>query len=455
MEEFEELTKKWISIEKQARELERKIFSPKEYPKENQIKSGIPDKEYDWLILPGGLVPFYSIIIINALKPKKVYFIGTEEFKEGYLDEIVKETSLNPSQYIIDTVDYDEMDVSDVYEKILSRISLFKNKSVVLDLTRGKRIMGVGAGIVGAFFGFDLVYIDEKWNTEINKAVPGTHKLVMVKNPFSTFGDIRKREARELFNNYNYGASLFIYNKLEENIQDPRKIIIEKGLSEVYLHWNAFNFKAAFHKMGGLLLKSQQFNIKLKQEVKENAEMLKLLNSIDLNDPKSLNDESALHIIIDLYVNAHRKAERAEFEDSISRLYRVLELISQHKLQNHGIETSKPNIPQHQEEYKKITREMYGIEKNLPLEIGLKDGYILLFILKDSIVENETIEDLKKMFGVIRARDTSIIAHGLNLAGEKAFLNMDRLAKKFIQRICKEQNKDMGSLIKKHTFIKL
>ena len=55
------------------------------------------------------------------------------------------------------------MDISDVYSKIKLKMNLFEDKNVLLDLTRGKRIMSVGAGIVGAFFNFDLVYIDEEW----------------------------------------------------------------------------------------------------------------------------------------------------------------------------------------------------------------------------------------------------------------------------------------------------
>src|SRR4030042_1793697 len=93
-------------------------------------------------------------------------------------------------------------------------LDLFYNKKVILDLTRGKRIMSVGAGIVGAFFGFDLVYVDEEWIDEIKRGKPGTEKLVTVKNPFEVFGDLEGQEARELFNHYDYGAAIYFYKKL-------------------------------------------------------------------------------------------------------------------------------------------------------------------------------------------------------------------------------------------------
>ena len=59
------------------------------------------------------------------------------------------------------------------------------------------------------------------------------------------------------------------------------------------------------------------------------------------------------------------------------------------------------------------------------------------------------------MYGVIRARDMSIIAHGLQLAGEKVFSNLNQLAKTFIQQICAKQGRDFSKLVKQHTFVKL
>ncbi|MBM3234461.1 TIGR02710 family CRISPR-associated protein [Candidatus Pacearchaeota archaeon] len=455
--EFDELRNKWLELVRLTKLDEadsiywNDIFPvvEKRFLEQNKIQG------YDWLILPSGLEVSYYILLIKAINPKNIYFLGTKEFKEHFLDKIIAKTGIKPSQYIIDTLDYNEMDVADVYNKIRERLDLFYNKKVILDLTRGKRIMSVGAGIVGAFFGFDLVYIDEDWLDDIKRGMPGTEKLVPSKNPFDVFGDLEGQEARELFNNYNYGAALFFYKRLKEKVADFRKIEIEEIMSEAYLHWNSFNFKAAFSKFELLIRKSSQYNIKLDSRLLNNFEVIKILGSLDTGNPEKIDDISNLHIIIDLYANSLRKAEIHSFDDALSRLYRVLELISQYRLRSYGIETSRPELKNITEDYKKIVKDIYGIEKDTPLEIGLKDGYIFLYILKDYIVENDTLDDLRKMFGVIRTRDTSIIAHGLQLAGENAFKSMDVLAKKYINRLCIKLGISFENILKQHTFIKL
>ncbi len=458
MESLEGLRDKWLSLIKQARidkanEFYWKDLFPlieKKFLEENKV-----EEQYDWLILPAGLEASYYILLIKSIKPKNVYFLGTREFMNSFLDIIIEKSGLKASQYIINQLEYWEMDVADVYQKIRQHLDMFSNKKVILDLTRGKRIMSVGAGIVGAFFGFDLVYVDEEWLDDVKRGKPGTEKLVKVKNPFEVFGDLEGQEARELFNNYNYGAAIFFYKKLREKVVDPRAMEIEELLSETYLHWNSFNFSAAFAKLSYLIKKSEQYKIKIDSRISDNFSVLSILNSINVERTEDLNDDFTIHVIIDLYANALRKAETGMFEDAICRLYRVLELISQARLRSYHIETTDQDLSRFEQDYKKLTKEIYGFEKLLPLEIGLKDGYVLLFILKDYLLENETLEDLKNMFGVIRTRDTSIIAHGLKLAGEKPFRNMESLAKKYIEKICKKQGQDFQKILRQHTFIKL
>lgn len=450
---MEDLRGEWLDLIRQARieeadELYWKELFPlveSKFLSENKAK-----EQYDWLVLPCGLESSYYVLLIRALNPKNVYFIGTQEFKDNFLNMVVEKSGIKASQYIVDVVSYDEMNVSDVYEKIRGHLDLFADKKIILDLTRGKRILSVGAGIVGAFFGFDMVYVDEGWDDKIKRGIPGTERLVMVKNPFEVFGDLELREAKEFFNHYDYGPAIFFYNKLRERVVDPRVIEVERLLAETYMYWNSFNFKAALTKLEMLRDREKQYNLKGIGKTSSHIEVLKIL--IDENNK---NDDYNLHLIVDLYANALRKAEIGLFEDSISRMYRVLELISQYRLRSYGIETSQPNVKHIESEYRNLTKEIYGFEKDLPLEVGLKDGYLMLYSLKDYLLEGISTKDLKDMFGVIRARDNSIIAHGTHLAGEKVFLNMKSLARKFIEKISSKLGKNVNVLIEEHGFVKI
>ncbi|MDP7467069.1 MAG: hypothetical protein QGF25_02375 [Candidatus Woesearchaeota archaeon] len=98
---------------------------------------------------------------------------------------------------------------------------------------------------------------------------------------------------------------------------------------------------------------------------------------------------------------------------------------------------------------------MYGKEFPIPNEIGLKTGYLLLNLMHDDLVEGQTVESLQAMFGAIRARDTSITAHGLRLAGQKVFNNLNEFAKSYFQILCKVDSKEMEELVQQHTFVSL
>jgi CRISPR-associated protein (TIGR02710 family) len=313
--------------------------------------------------------------------------------------------------------------------------------------------MSAGAAIVGAFFGFDLVYIDEDWTDDIKRGVPGTERLVVSKNPFDVFGDLDMQTAHQLFNFHDYGAAMRIYSRLMGQVSDPRLVEIEHLLAESYAHWNAFNFGAASKKLSECRNRAAQYSIKLPAGVEENAFALQQLQEVNLDTIPQ--EKQALHVIADLYANALRKARTGQFEDAIARLYRCLELMSQSRLASHGISTSSPELASYSEAYKELTLKVYGREVSLPNEIGLKTGYLLLNLMNDALVEGQTIESLQAMFGAIRARDTSITAHGLRLAGQKVFNNLNEFAKSYFQTLCKVSGREMDELVRQHTFVTL
>ena len=133
MNEFERLRENWLELVKNTKTDEanslywEKLFPliEKQFFENNELKG-----EYDWLILPVGLESSYYILLIKAIKPKNVYFLGTGEFKRDFLDKIIEKAGLKASRYIVDTLEYEEMDIADVYEKIRKHLDLFYNKNL-------------------------------------------------------------------------------------------------------------------------------------------------------------------------------------------------------------------------------------------------------------------------------------------------------------------------------------
>ena len=459
MSGLDELRDKWLKLVSKGKISEAKelywqeMFSLIE---EKFLDNTNVEEEYDWLILPCGLEASYYILLIKSINPDKVYFIGTKEFKKNFLDKILEKTGLRASQFIVDVIDYEGMDVAEAYKEIRHHLDRFSNKKVIMDLTRGKRILDVGAGIVGAFFGFDLVYIDEDWNDDIKRGIPGSERLEVLRNPFDVFGDLEGEEARELFNNHDYYAAKYFFERLRNRIADPRKIEVNELLSEAYSFWSSFNFRAALEVFEKMLDKKKQYNIKLEEEnIKSNYEALKILNSENPDKPQETSDDFAIHLMADLYNNAKRRAESGRYEDAVNRLYRLIELVSQHRLSKHGIDVSNPELAKYEEEYNEITRRINGESRQIPSQIGVRDGHIMLYILEDIIWKNKSFKDLKKFSGNLSVRDTSIVAHGLQLVGRKAYENLKSIAKDFMQEISKDIGKNLSKIIGQHSFVKL
>jgi CRISPR-associated protein (TIGR02710 family) len=479
MAELEELKKEWLRLYREDREAADKFYWEKLYPLTEQKlltettarmqRGAIP--RYDCLILPIGLDASYYILLIKALRPLQVYFIATREGERYVLDKIIKETGLSQNQYQKDVVEYKDMDVADVYEKIKKRLSTFGEK-IAVDLTFGKRVMVVGAGIVGAFFGCDLLYLDGEWMEEIKREEPGTERLVIVRNPFNIFGDLEQKYADELFNSNEFESAKEIYAELRGRVIDPREVELKEILANAYSFWDAFNYKGALKLLQTYFAKQNQYKLRLNIDVEtlnKNITVLKYLENAQASGDKLLevlkSEHAILHLLVDFYCNAHRRREQNRLEDALSRFYRLLELISQQSLAKLDFDTGTPDYnkfdPKIIEEYKNIVKQVYDLgfvtkltERGLPKEVGLKDGHMLLFAMQDPVWKGKNVEDIKRFFNAIKIRDTSIVAHGVQVVGGRGFDTVNSIVEEFLERVCIMQGRVFKELVDYHVFPK-
>lgn len=471
---FEDLKDRWINLVKNGEKTEAdRLYWEKMFPyikekfaKETEwmIKNGeIP--HYDLIIMPIGFEPAYHIILINAIKPKQVYFLCTKEGEKYILDKVIKMSGLKQDQYKKDVIEYEGIDVSIVYEKIKKRIEMFKGKKIAIDLTRGSRIVAAGAAIVGDFFGCDLIHIEKGWIKELNIGEPGKERLVKVKNPLHIFGDLENLYAIKLFNEYQYIASNLLFRDIINKTPDPREFEIKSLISECYMFWDSFNYKGAFQIIQRVVQKIDQYDIKKFDyvQLKRNLNILKHLSEIQSSEKKFIdmlkNDDLVIHLTIDLFCNGERRAEQNKFEDAISRFYRAIELISQHRLSRRGIDSSSPDYnilgSKVKQKFDEINKEIYKEEKTLPLQTALKTGHIILFALEDDIWKEKTIQELKNFIDCIKLRDSSFVAHGIQIVSRNSYKKLKNIIKDFLERLCKIYSKDFDSLIEYHRFLKL
>jgi len=155
--------------------------------------------------------------------------------------------------------------------------------------------------------------------------------------------------------------------------------------------------------------------------------------------------------MFDLYCNGIRKASQGYYEDAIVRDYRVLEIISQYHLSKADIDTKEVNkyaIPKNvREEFKNLTKQIYGSVCDIPNRVALMNGYTLLTALGKI-----TNQDLKDINNAINPRNSLMIEHGNELASEKTYKTFHATVRKYLE---KTVGKNLEEYIKQHTFIKL
>jgi CRISPR-associated protein (TIGR02710 family) len=172
-----------------------------------------------------------------------------------------------------------------------------------------------------------------------------------------------------------------------------------------------------------------------------------------------LKDEKfVIHLLVDIYCNALRRAEQNRFEDALLRFYRLIELVSQHRLAKMNIDTSSPNqlkLNEIEQKFKEVTKQLHGKEKEIPNQIALMDGHIILFSFGDEIWKDKNIKDLMTFLECIKSRDYSIVAHGITLVDRQLYQKFLNNTKELLVKLCNLYNQKFDYLTQQHTPLRL
>lgn len=186
----------------------------------------------------------------------------------------------------------------------------------------------------------------------------------------------------------------------------------------------------------------------------EQLEILKILRKSPGTDFFSLikDNNFANHLVVDIFCNAERRFEQGRYDDAIIRLYRILELLAQHRLACRGIDTVNVSIkePKVKADFEDITEKIHGAKRGISEKIGLLDAYILLFILKDELIDEADVEELKERISV---RNVLLIEHRDKLGTEKIYTKFRDYVSGWLYKTVEIENLD--ELIDGHRFVEL
>ncbi|KAF5434831.1 CRISPR-associated protein [Candidatus Methanophagaceae archaeon] len=456
MTELKELIKECETLEKENGQEAEKYYREKIFPRIKEIvkERAVEDKigNYKGLILTTGFSPEPLILTITALEPEKVFFLYTKD-SERYLNRIVEASSLLPAQ--IDRAVIDRSDGLDVYEKVKDKWAEWSFDRMAIDITGGTKVMVSGVAVAGAFLkNVDLLYVDSKFGWILKKSYPGSERIVRLGNPFDVFGDLEEKEGIELFKGYNYTACERVFGKLSGLSRDPRQFKYELVLSQGYGAWDLFDFSKAYSKINEAIKTAKRYGIRYGVKLAEQLEILKILKKSPGTDFFSLikDNNFANHLVVDIFCNAERRFEQGRYDDAIIRLYRILELLAQHRLACRGIDTGNVSIkePKVKADFEDVTEKIHGAKRGISEKIGLLDAYILLFILKDELIDKAAVEELKKRISV---RNVLLIEHRDKLGTEKNYTKFRDYVRGWLYKAVEIETFD--DLIDGHRFVEL
>jgi len=456
--DLEQLSEKWQSL---TDEIERGYFYDESvFP---ELKRVVVAREvqnnpepYTHLILPVGLSPEPLILSILILRPDRVHFLYTKD-SEKYLDRIAQETNLRLSQIKTDLID--ETNVPEIYQKVRDVYNEWgKPARIAVDISGGKKSMVGGCALAGAMIGATLFYIDSQFLYKYRKPKPGSEKLAILDNPYDVFGDIEFQRVQALYVEMDFVGAGRLLNDLQQKTSAPDYYEARALMCEAYAAWDDWRISEAFGLMQRCVnvienhrrlksdtpLNGQLPYLKTQLDVLERLNKAMLLDVSDPEQERQLLSSSDLYqpIIGSLRAGALRQEKRGKLDVAALMWYRLIELMSQRRLSGYGLLTSIPNyertgIPA--EELRKLYQAVRAESDKkakpltpleLPKEISLLDGYVLLQALNDAYRNNI---HLGKIRSKIDARNKGIFAHGFKPLGQEDYDSFKSLAVELLE----------------------
>ncbi len=336
---------------------------------------------------------------------------------------IIAQTGLSGDQWKIIKVN-DPDDLDECYKALLAvkrelYVTFGDACTVIANYTGGTKTMSVALGVMGVF--------NESWQLNINKGP----RLDLIKvrigdtpvavDKWRMFAEHQLIIARKAIQEYDYGHAESILSEIltqsldkETNNRLHDAVIACRAFDQ----WDKFNHEGALELLSGCKTKYPELIVALK----------KILGRQHV--------VSGFELVGDLINNAQRRATRGYYDDAVGRLYRAAEMFAQIRLKTFckldSSEMKLGDLPAEiREKYKSRVRD------NNRLLLGLRDDYALLADLHDP-VGNLYESNSKKITDILKKRNDSIFAHGVQPLTDHDYRKVSDTLVGFIDKSAKE-----------------
>jgi len=315
------------------------------------------------------------------------------------LPNIPTQVNLKTESYEVEIIPADDLDksFSIIREKIANLKDRFKDQEIIADFTGGTKAMT--AALVTAILESDdinLVFVTGnrpdlvRVRDGTEHSAPAAVEEIRLQRSMTPF---LKAWQRFAYDEANEGLRQII-PPLKPGLRP--KLFFARDFSEAFSAWDRFDHDQARKKFQ--TYQSQISRIWLDQYL--------FLNLLTEEKDGSKKDLARL---IDLWLNAKRRAKQGRFDDAVARLYRLTEWTAQWLLSKyHGLETGDLNMEKIPDDLKsKIHRDYDG-----KMKAGLWAAWEMIGELIPGKPGEFFKSEGKNLLNHIKIRNNSILAHG-------------------------------------------
>jgi len=321
------------------------------------------------------------------------------------------------------------------FDSVLARFERtgHEHTDIVLDATGGTTPLRVGAALAAMKRNVEIVhqrvkqdrYVGGGWGQYSSEDI----ELLPMGNPLEEMGLLREEQAVTLFNRRDYAAAALVFGDILDKVIGVARVHYYRGLlllAEGYGAWDAADYETALERVrdGRKELSVNFMDPALADRaaalVNRTATNLYFLGKVR---GRGREGPPSLENVVDMVENARRRImDQERYDDGAARLYRAVEMWHQWRLMSlYSIETKEVKWARVDEGVQERFLELVELEK-LPEDLGLRHARFLDHLLsgKDPEEEDATFR------GLLSARNSSILAHGLNPISQ-------RTAEKFLE----------------------
>lgn len=342
---------------------------------------------------------------IKHQNPDYICFIYSKDSEKTVFAVLEK---IGKTKEDVDLRPYDE--VNDVemlyqeYSKYLDKIISkgYKPNEIVADYTSGTKSMS--AALVSAAISKEIGVLSYVYGLrdEQGRVISNTERSSPF-TPTAIFTEQKIKLFKQLFDGYQFESALLLLTQTTVHHNFKKVVDFYKLIAGGYAEWDRFNFKKASDLFNQIDLSvANQFQLQKTIEAHK-ATLHKLKKANEQNKPSE--DD-----IVDLLSSAYRRYEDGKYDDSVARLYRLVEMIAQIEFEKEfHTTTDKVSLELLTEEMKE---KLVNNQRNNQVELGLKDTFDLLHQKSSSKRAKSFFDQKEDFLKLLGVRNHSRLAHG-------------------------------------------